>query len=669
MIPKTKKFFSLLLCMMAIHSWAGDFQLNGINYKKGVNQTAMVMAVDESGDGEFGNHNGYVGDIVIPETVTYEDVTYTVTAIDEEAFVGCSLLTSISLPSTIENVGSSPFLACNSLSSIQVNPSNTHYCSVDGVLFDKSLTTLITCPAMRKGSYSIPQTVTNINAAAFYGCSQLIEVNIPSSVSEMGSSAFRDCSNLVSLSLPNGMENLPPSAFFGCTKLKMVMLPSTLKTIGANAFFNCSALYYIPFPASLTAIHSKAFSGCSSLSSVTLPANLEVIAAQAFENCLISTIVIPAKVSSIEPLAFANCHSLRSILVVNENEEYMSMNGVVYSKDASVLICYPNGKQGSFTLPVTVTRLADCSMAYSNLLTDVKLPSSLTQIGNMALFGCSGLKRIVVPSGVTRIGLSAFNYCSSLQSVICYSGAVPSLSGDAFTSAMYASVKLYVPQKLLAKYKSTARWKKFSSILPIAEYLSSESEQAFVNAPTSFTLSMVNADTKINSYEFDLVLPEGVTLLKNVVDYRLECAPARHGGILPTILVDERTQGVYHVTVTMSEDAVFSENEGELLKAYVMVGNVTEGNLWGRVDSMTLHCVDGSSTSIDGCDVWLEVTDWLIGDVNMDGEVSVVDVMLVVESIMGQRPANMTWQLGDVNGDGNINVSDVMLIVEKIMTH
>src|SRR5262249_1321493 len=99
---------------------------------------------------------------------------------------------------------------------------NSSYSSVDGVLFDKSQTTLIQYPEGKTGRYAVPNSVTSIWSAAFSGCSSLTSVTIPNSVTSIGLQAFSGCSSLTSVTIPNSVTRIWDGAFSGCTSLKGV---------------------------------------------------------------------------------------------------------------------------------------------------------------------------------------------------------------------------------------------------------------------------------------------------------------------------------------------------------------------------------------------------------------------------------------------------------------
>ena len=174
----------------------------------------------------------------IPETVTYQGTTYSVTSIGNNAFRDCSSLTSITIPNSVTSIGNNAFENCSSFTSV-----------------------------------TIPNSVTSIGASAFQNCSSLTSVTIPNSVTSIGNYAFRDCSSLTSVTIPNSVTFIGWEVFKNCSSLTSVTIPNSVTSIRTSAFYNCSSLTSITIPNSVTSIGSSAFYGCDGLTSVTCLAN------------------------------------------------------------------------------------------------------------------------------------------------------------------------------------------------------------------------------------------------------------------------------------------------------------------------------------------------------------------------------------------------------------
>jgi len=200
-----------------------------------------------------------------------------VTAIKTSAFFHCTSLTSVNIPSSLTSIGyGNPFDGCKNLTSITVDNLNNNYASVDGVLFDKNIKTIISYPRGKKGAYSIPSSVTSIGYSAFYSCESLTSVNIPSSVTSIGDSAFSHCTSLTSVDIPSLVTSIGFMAFSSCTSLTSVNIPSSVTSIGRSSFSHCTSLTSINIPSSVTSIGDMAFDGCKNLTRVTLSRHTKV---------------------------------------------------------------------------------------------------------------------------------------------------------------------------------------------------------------------------------------------------------------------------------------------------------------------------------------------------------------------------------------------------------
>jgi len=204
--------------------------------------------------------------IVVPEQVTYNGRTYTVTML-VDAFDGYKYLKSIQLPKTITYIGASSFAGCDSLTSI-----------------------------------SLPSAITKIGNGAFYGCESLTSIAIPNGVTSIEDNTFHGCYNLRSVTLPKKLTNIGESAFEECSNLTSISpLPNTVATIGKSAFKGCTNLTPFSLPKSMTSIGSYAFESCVRFTEITIPENVTTIGVDIFEDCPnLSSVVWNAKDCKIE---------------------------------------------------------------------------------------------------------------------------------------------------------------------------------------------------------------------------------------------------------------------------------------------------------------------------------------------------------------------------------
>ena len=208
----------------------------------------------------------------------------------------------------------------------------------------------------------------------------------------------------------------------------------SVTSIGDCAFRYCTSLKSITIPNSVMEIGSSAFSGCSSLTSITIPNSVTEIGVYAFKGCTsLTSITIPNSVTNIGDSTFWGCSSLTAIYVTVDNKNYTSVNGVLFNKDKTALICYPAGKTDkSYKITNSVTSIGNYAFNGCSSLTSVTIPNSVTEIGGSAFVGCASLKSITMPNSVTSIGDMAFYKCSSLTS-ITIPDSVTSIGSSAFS--------------------------------------------------------------------------------------------------------------------------------------------------------------------------------------------------------------------------------------------
>jgi len=405
-------------------------------------------------------YTGPGGVVIIPSITNGLPVT----GIAGSAFNYKSSLTSVTIPSSVTNIGSSPFSPfyyCTNLSVITVDALNSFYSSVDGVLFNKGTNKLIQCPGGKVGIYTIPNSVTNIGNYAFGYCARLINVTIGDSVANIGSYAFRDSASLTNVTIPNSVTNIGSYAFSYCASLTSITIPNSVTSIGGNTFRNCTSLtsvslgtnistigiyafYYcinltsVSIPNSVTSIGNNAFYYCTSLTSISLGNNVTNIGIYAFYYCTsLTSVSIPNSVTSIGNNAFYYCTSLSAIIVDSLNPAYSSTDGVLFDKSETMLIQYPGGKEGNYTIP-----------------------NSVTSIGDGAFFSCTSLASVMIGYGITNIGDSAFCYCTNLTGVY-FRGNTPNVGYNPF----------YGDNKATGHYlPGTTGWDSFNA-LPITLWL------------------------------------------------------------------------------------------------------------------------------------------------------------------------------------------------------
>lgn len=360
------------------------------------------------------------------------------TEIQSSAFYQCSSLTSINIPRSVFIIGDTPFCYCRSLTEINVASDNPYYCSVDGVLYDKPLTTLISCPG-QKQDIVIPDGVTIISDFAFSDCQNLRSVVLPDGLIEIGWYAFGWCPNLNNVVIPNSVVYINESAFHGCSSLSSIILPDNDNVVfGVDVFTECGSLptingirYADKFL--IAAIDKTLFS-------YSINPETKWISNEAFRQCNnITTISIPSAVISVGDGAFEECTNLFSIDVSKNNLYYESVDGILYDKSKCELIAYPAGKSGPFTIPSHVTKISKSSFQGCVNLSEIHFHNGITNIEWQAFRGCTNLTSVEIPSSVTQINHSVFWGCNKLQDVVWNAGNIEEEGGWSANTPFYGA--------------------------------------------------------------------------------------------------------------------------------------------------------------------------------------------------------------------------------------
>ena len=209
-----------------------------------------------------------------------------ITSIGISAFLRCSSLRNVYVPDSVERIGYGAFAGCVNLKAIGISQNNKYFVADDGVLFNSDKKKLVQYPAGKtEQKYCVPETVSVIADAAFYGSEKLKYLYIPDSVTSIGAFAFGLCNGIESIYIPWTISYIRDGVFFGCEKLPAIDIPSTVKGIGAEAFMYCSHLTKFSIPNSARTIGYKAFAGCRNMSSLTIPYSVVRIGEGAFAKC------------------------------------------------------------------------------------------------------------------------------------------------------------------------------------------------------------------------------------------------------------------------------------------------------------------------------------------------------------------------------------------------
>ncbi len=409
------------------------------------------------GNTDFSADNGVLfskdKDILYFYPIAKSDATYnippTVKIIADKAFQGASKLTSLVIPTSVEEIKSQAFRQNYKLASVKFcEPSN---------LRKLANYSFWTCSSLKE--VTLPSSITNIGKA-FLACDSLETINVPANakLTTIEEDAFKSNQNLKHFNFLGEcpLTTIGKNAFANLKKLTTFKMPKTVTDIQLNAFSGCSNLATVEFDpnADIQKIGAGAFADCG-LQRISIPKKVKEIAKEAFRNCtVLKKIEVTEFTTSIDPEAFKYCDQLTEIKVSKDNTVYSSVGGYLLSKDKKTLILFPPGKANDkFTL----------------------LPPSIEKIGDNSFLDCRKLTNVTIPNKVKTIGKRAFGLCKNLKTItfLC-DEMIPAdsintkkneMSFDDGTQTggdnMFAHITINVRKKLFDNYNNEQFYKNF----------------------------------------------------------------------------------------------------------------------------------------------------------------------------------------------------------------
>ena len=642
-------------------------------------------------------------------SLTSINISDGVTEIDSDAFKGCSSLTSITIPDSVTSIGYDAFEDCSSLTSINIPDGVTelygsvfdHCSSLTSITIPDSVTSIgydaFRCCSSLK-NINIPNSVTSIGDSAFYGCSSLTSINIPDGVTSIGNWTFEDCSSLTSITIPDSVTSIGFRAFEGCSSLTSITIPDSVTSIDNDAFRGCTSLTSITIPNSVTSIGDGAFRCCSSLTSINIPDGVTSIGSSAFEGCSsLTSINIPDGVTSIGSSAFEGCSSLTSI---NIPDGVTSIGNGTFDHCSSLT---------SINIPDIVKSIGDGAFRCCSSLTSINIPDGITSIGDDAFRFCSSLTSINIPDGVTSIGNDAFSYCNSLTSINIPDG-VTSIGDDAFT-ACESLTSINIPDGVTSigndafSYcynlsdvfysNSDTEWSNIS-IGSDNDYLASANIHYNTSSDDYFETSRTEADCTTDGV-IEYKCPHGYTKTEKIPAYghnfingicsrcgknELECFESAHpyeDNCDESWTINK--PGAKSVSITFSSQTEV-EDGYDYIKIYDgknnLIGSYTGTALASQCitvtgDTAIIRLTSDSSNSyygfsIDSIDYVAEPNALSVGDVNGDGEITILDATCIQKYIVQLEDfTDKQKEVADVNGDGTIDIMDSTQIQKYIV--
>lgn len=416
----------------------------------------------------------YAGEVLIPDTVTFDGVDYVVRNIGDRAFRDCPEVATVRIPAGVQQAVYGLFADCTALRKVLYAAQNVYWSSINAFR-DLPITTVV-----------VEEGVLAITPRQFAGCRDLDSVRLAGSVCFLGRDAFegtalyQDAGNwqdgafyvgdwlmeAPDLVCPDGVYEVRPGttviadgALEGCTSVREVLLPNTLKFIGEGAFGSCTGLTAINIPESVEMIRENAFAGTdnlkrvdydavnctmitsfysaedslgwSALEEVRFGSQVEVIPNNFFRGCRrLEAVSIPSNVKSILGYTFADCTSLATVELPSDIEMIgqNAFHNTAFYNDAGN---WDNGQLylGDCLLDVSSSCSGACGVRPGTRLmaagafygctgvTEVALPASLRHMGHSAFYTCTNLRRCTIPEGVTEVPSFCFMFCGGLEQV------------------------------------------------------------------------------------------------------------------------------------------------------------------------------------------------------------------------------------------------------------
>ena len=393
-----------------------DYKVDGIYYNQKTLTTVAVTYRDKQ-------YNCYSGEVVIPDTLSFNGASFRVTAITENAFRNCDQLTKVHIPNSVSEIGTRAF----------------SHSGVDSII--------------------IPDQVKTIGSLVFEYCPNLCHVEMGNHVKKINNGAFNNCTKLAAINLPDSLTTISEMAFYA-NGLESIVFPPRLVRIEDNAFGACK---------SLTAVHVKDIETWSKLRFTKINANPLTMAHYLYINGeKMTEIVIPESVDILRDYAF--CGLAVDHMTINAGTLHAINTYTFYNSSIEQLDIQDAEAWCGITLHDAESNpMRHASHVYldGQDLNDAQLmiPETVSAIGDYTFTGLK-INGLTIPRNITSIGHGAFSDCDELNAVTCQSMTPPGTQ-SCFSTSFYSNATLYVPRQAVNAYSSAEEWKKFEHIVGI----------------------------------------------------------------------------------------------------------------------------------------------------------------------------------------------------------
>ncbi len=440
-MKRFRRFLVLVLFAVSCNATAvTNFVVDGIEYSSDDGKYATIVSVKDK---------DYEGEVTIPVVVNYDDKTYGVKSIGDNACKGRTGITKVTISNGITSIGKSAFAGCGNLNSVNIPNSIT---TIGSYAFSG-------CYVL-SNSIELPQGIEVINDHTFSGCTLLPYVKIPSSVKSIGEYSFFYCHHLTSVVIPDGTISVGAFSFCGCERLETIDFSNSITYIGSYAFSGCSRLSSVNIPKNVTEVGWGAFSGCA-LTSINVDPDNRIYDSRDNCNAIIKksnmslvqgckNTVFPTGVRSIGPWAFGGC-KVTSIEIPNT------------VKSIGMSAFYGCANLSSVVIPEGVNEIGYSAFHNCISLTDIIIPNGVSVVESQVFYGCTSLSNVDIPSSASEIGGLAFSNCTGLKRIICRANVPPTITSNDVFENVGSDVEVYVPCASLVDYMIAYGWNYFDS--------------------------------------------------------------------------------------------------------------------------------------------------------------------------------------------------------------
>ena len=678
----------------------------------------IKYAIKDSGplEAEVSGYSEVSESVVIPESITVNNVNYIVTSIGKKAFYACTKMKSIVIPNSVTLIGASAF-------------SGELYAISDAICYKE----------MSLHSITIGSGIKKIDYNAFNGCYNLSSVYISDleawlnieyeekneyiyyegnerrignplqyaehlylngeeirdlvisdNITSIGKGAFYGFKGFISVKIGNGIESISEKSFCGCSSLISVIISDKITSIGNSAFSGCKKITSVIIGDGVNKIEDGAFGGCSNLTSISIGTGLKYVGMDAFYGCeKLDTVNVSDLSAWCKITFYDNPLKTAKHLYLNGKE---TKDLIIPDDVTNIGYQAFKGFSGIKTLAVSDNVASISGSAFSDCdeLESVSVGNGVNEIGSNAFSGCVKLSSVKLGKSIKTILSMSFANCSYLSECECLALNAPTGEPDAFTGTDISNVTLLVDKTAIDSYKSVNPWASFKEIVAIKENdtesgapkgtedVSGQDNSLYIddtsikiNSKGALSVKMKNT-ASVEGFSFDLYLPDGITVAKDAnenPDVRLgtERTTSEQTNTFTATILDN---GALRVMAASTNGSVIGGNDGEVCVVNFIVGeSVAQGDYTVYLRNIVIS--DENAKAYETAEISATITvtapKTMDGDANGDGDITVADYTAIAHYIMGNTPEGFDERAADANKDGKVNVADYTAVTHLLL--